>query len=148
MINTQPPSHGIVDLLSQTILSKRCSTSRHNLETSLRKTPNKDPGKRELISCENRRIARGWTSYRLFPLAVLDMSGSVSLQSIIIDKDKMLTNQKKLLIISIAILKSRKHKGNHTYQEYLKIPLPNSHIFFDSESSQVECLIASLELSE
>ena len=31
----QPPSHGIVDLLSQTILSKRCPTSRHTLGTSL-----------------------------------------------------------------------------------------------------------------
>ena len=31
----QPPSHGIVGLLSQTILSKRCPTSRHTLGTSL-----------------------------------------------------------------------------------------------------------------
>ena len=32
----QPPSHGIVDLLS--LLSKRCPTSRHTLGTSLPET--------------------------------------------------------------------------------------------------------------
>ena len=32
----QPSSHGIVDLLSQTILSKQCPTSRHTLGTSLK----------------------------------------------------------------------------------------------------------------
>jgi hypothetical protein len=53
---------------------------------------------------------------------------SSSLPSIIIDKDKMLTNQKEIANhfncyfsgIAGNILKSRKHKGNHSYQEYLK----------------------------
>ena len=70
---------------------------------------------------------------------------SSSLPSIIIDKDKMLTNQKEIANhfncyfsgIAGNILKSRKHKGNHSYQEYLKNPLPNSHIFFDSDPSEV-----------
>ena len=68
----------------------------------------------------------------------------------------MLTNQKEIANhfncyfsgIAGNILKSRKHKGNHSYQEYLKNPLPNSHIFFDSDPSEVECLISSLELSK
>ena len=43
----------------------------------MRKTPNKGPGKRELISCKKCRIARGRTSYNLFSKLLLNISRSV-----------------------------------------------------------------------
>ena len=81
---------------------------------------------------------------------------SSTLPSSLVDKDGILTNPKEIADhfncyfsnIAENILKSRQHEGTHSYKEYLKNPLPNSHIFFDCEPSEVECLISSLELTK
>ena len=39
------------------------------------------------------------------------------------------------------ILKKRKYKGKHSFQDYLKHALPNSHVFFDYDQIEVEYLI-------
>ena len=79
---------------------------------------------------------------------------SSSLPTSLKDKDKILTNQKEIAEhfncyfsgIAENILKKRKFEGSHSYQEYLKHPLPNSHMFFDCDPEEVECLISSLEI--
>ena len=70
------------------------------------------------------------------------------------DKDRILTDHKEIANhfnnyfsgIVDNILKDRKYEGKHAYKEYLKKPLPNSHTFFECDSSKVECLITLLEL--
>ena len=81
---------------------------------------------------------------------------SSSLPTSLKDKDKILTNQKEIAEhfncyfsgIADNILKKRKFEGSHSYQEYLKHPLPNSHMFFDCDPEEVECLISSLEMTK
>ena len=81
---------------------------------------------------------------------------SSSLPTSLKNKDKILTDQKEIADhfnsyfsgIAENILKKRKHEGNHSYQEYLKNPLPNSHIFFDCDPTEVECLISTMELNK
>ena len=59
------------------------------------------------------------------------------------------TYQKKIkTLFSRNILKRRKYKGKHSYQEYLKGPLPNSHMFFDCDPTEVESLISLLQTSK
>ena len=66
---------------------------------------------------------------------------SSSLPTTLIDKGSIITNGKDVAnhfnsyFSSIAgnILKKRKYKGKHSYQEYLKGPLPNSYVFFDCD---------------
>ena len=74
----------------------------------------------------------------------------------LIDKKTILTDRKEIADhfnsyfsgIAENILKSRKFEGKHSYQEYLKNPLPNSHIFFDCDPPEIECLISALEISK
>ena len=81
---------------------------------------------------------------------------SSSLPTSLANKDKTVTDPKEIANyfncyfsnIAENTLKSRKFEGTHSYKEYLKNPLPNSHIFFSCEPSEVECLISSLEISK
>ena len=81
---------------------------------------------------------------------------SSSCPTSLIDKKTILTDEKEIADhfnsyfsgIAENILKSRKYEGKHSYQEYLKNPLPNSHIFFDCDPPEIECLISALEMSK
>ena len=81
---------------------------------------------------------------------------SSSLPTCLANKDRTVTDPKEIADyfncyfsnIAENTLKSRKFEGTHSYKEYLKNPLPNSHIFFSCEPSEVECLISSLEISK
>ena len=81
---------------------------------------------------------------------------SSSFPSSLKDKDTIITDQKEIAdhfnnyFSSIAenILQSRKYEGKHSYQEYLKHPLPNSHMFFDCDPSEVGCLISSMDVGK
>ena len=81
---------------------------------------------------------------------------SSSLPTSLIDKGNIITNGKDIANhfnsyfsgIAGNILKKRKYKGKHSYQEYLKGPLPNSHMFFDCDPTEVESLISLLQTSK
>ena len=70
---------------------------------------------------------------------------SSSLPTSLIDNGKFLSNQKDVANhfnsyfsdIAGNILKKRKYKGKHSFQEYLKHALPNSHVFFDCDQIEV-----------
>ena len=80
----------------------------------------------------------------------------IAIETSLKDKDKISTNQIEIAEhfncyfsgIADNILKKRKFEGSHSYQEYLKHPLPNSHMFFDCDPEEVECLISSLEITK
>ena len=90
--------------------------------------------------------------YKIINLKQKSSSNPTSL----IYKKTILTDQKEIADhfnsyfsgIAENILKNRKYEGKHSYQEYLKNPLPNSHVFFDCDPSEVECLISALEISK
>ena len=77
---------------------------------------------------------------------------SSSLPTSLIDNGKFLSNQKDVANhfnsyfsdIAGNILKKRKYKGKHSFQDYLKHALPNSHVFFDCDQLEVGCLISML----
>ena len=81
---------------------------------------------------------------------------SSSLPTSLIDNGKFLSNQKDVANhfnsyfsdIAENILKKRKYKGKHSFQDYLKHALPNSHMFFDCDQIEVECLISMLQTSK
>ena len=81
---------------------------------------------------------------------------SSSLPTSLIDNGKFLSNQKDVANhfnsyfsdIAGNILKKRKYKGKHSFQNYLKHALPNSHMFFDCDQIEVECLISMLQTSK
>ena len=81
---------------------------------------------------------------------------SSSLPTSLNNKGSILTNQKEIANhfnsyfsgIAENILKNRKYEGSHSYQEYLKNPLQNSHIFFDCDPTEIESLISLLEISK
>ena len=81
---------------------------------------------------------------------------SSSSPSCLKDDDKILTDEKEIANhfncyfsgIAENILQNRKYEGKHTYQEYLKNPLSNSHVFFDCDPTEVECLITLLEINK
>ena len=81
---------------------------------------------------------------------------SSSSPSCLKDDDKILKDEKEIAnhfncyfsVIAENILQNRKYEGKHTYQEYLQNPLPNLHVFFDCDPTEVECLITALELNK
>ena len=81
---------------------------------------------------------------------------SSTLPTSLTDKDRILTDQKVIADhfnsyfsgIAENILNNRKHKGTHSHKEYLKNPLPNSHMFFDCDPTEIECLISLLQTSK
>ena len=70
---------------------------------------------------------------------------SSSLPTSLINNGKFLSNQKDVANhfnsyfsdIAGNILKKRKYKGKHSFQDYLKHALPNSHMFFDCDQIEV-----------
>ena len=80
---------------------------------------------------------------------------SLTLPSSLTDKNRILNDQKEIpdhfnsYLHGIAenIRNNRKHRGTHSYKEYLKNPLLNSHIFFDCDITISQCLILLLQIS-
>ena len=102
---------------------------------------NKEKYYKNYFENHNKNLTKIWSCIK----ETIIKQKSSTLPSSLVNKDTTLTNPKEIADnfnyyfskIAESILKIRQHESNHSYKDYLKNSMPNSHIFCHCEQGEV-----------